>query len=452
MQHQVDFNSLPQSAAAMADPIESCVHCGFCLPTCPTYVTLGQEMDSPRGRIFVMKEVLEGSLELDSAVPYIDNCLGCQACVSACPSGVEYGDLITSFRQFSEARRSRPMGSRVQRSLALRTLPYPARFRAAVRLGRLARIFRSIAPPAVRPMLELAPPRLPPARPLPEWFPARGRRRARVALLGGCVQQALEPDIGWATLRVLAANGVETVVPRGQGCCGALAMHTGAANQARALARRNLAAFGGGIDAIVSNAAGCGSGMREYPVWFAGESDEHAARAFAERVVDVSTFLDELGIVEPPPLDRPRSIAYHDACHLAHAQGVRRPPRSLLRAIPGVTLIEPAEWELCCGSAGTYNLEKPDIAEALGARKAANLRGTGAELIASGNIGCLLQIRRYLGAEPAGEGNPAVLHTMQVLDRAYRGARRGLLDDHQHVEGAGAVDPGNPLELDVGGR
>jgi glycolate oxidase iron-sulfur subunit len=216
----------------------------------------------------------------------------------------------------------------------------------------------------------------------------------------------LDPDIGWATLRVLARNGVETVVPRGQGCCGALAMHGGRAEQARRLARRNLAAFTRDVDAVITNAAGCGSGMREYGLLFAGEADEEAARALAERVVDVSAFLDELGLTAPaagPPL----RVAYHDACHLAHAQKVREAPLRLLRAA-GHEVVVPDEWELCCGSAGTYNVEHPETAAELGRRKAANLRATGADVVAAGNIGCLTQIRQYLDVP--------VRHTIQILD------------------------------------
>jgi glycolate oxidase iron-sulfur subunit len=261
-------------------------------------------------------------------------------------------------------------------------------------------------------MLDLLPERLPEPKPLPAIFPAEGERRARVALLAGCAQQVLEPDIGWATLRVLARNGVETVVPRGQGCCGALAMHGGRAGQARRLARRNLAAFPDDVDAVIVNAAGCGSGMREYGLLFAGERDEPRARELAARVVDVTAFLDELGLVEPPPPARPLRVAYHDACHLAHAQRVREAPQRLLRAA-GHEVVVPDEWELCCGSAGTYNVERPETAAELGRRKAANLRATGADVVAAGNIGCLTQLALYLELP--------VWHTVQVLDRRYSG-------------------------------
>jgi glycolate oxidase iron-sulfur subunit len=396
MQHAIPVDG-PRTEA-MAKAIGSCVHCGFCLPTCPTYVTGGEEPHSPRGRIFLMKDVLEGTVGLEEALAPIDSCLGCQACVTACPSGVEYGELITAFRAHAEPRR--PLVERAKRELVARTLPYPRRFKAAAALGRLA---PRIGP--LKPMLELLPGRLPKAKPLPAVFPAEGERRARVALLAGCAQQVLDPEIGWATLRVLARNGVETVVPRGQGCCGALAMHGGRAAQARRLARRNLAAFTA-TDAVIANAAGCGSGMREYGLLFAGEPEEEQARELAARVLDVSAFLDELGMVTPPTAT-PLRVVYHDACHLAHAQKVREAPQRLLRAA-GHEVVVPDEWELCCGSAGTYNVEQPERAAELGRRKADNLAATQADVVAAGNIGCLTQIRRYLDLP--------VRHTIQILD------------------------------------
>jgi len=406
MRHAIPLEGLGPQGPAMAAAIGSCVHCGFCLPTCPTYVTGGEEPHSPRGRIFLMKDVLDGSVGLEEALAPIDSCFGCQACVTACPSGVEYGELISAFRAHSEERRRRSLADRATRALVARTLPYPRRFRAAARLGRLTpKVGR------LRPLLDLLPERLPHPHPLPAVHPAAGVRRARVALLAGCAQQVLEPDIGWATLRVLARNGVETVVPRGQGCCGALAMHAGRAGQARRLARRNLAAFPTDVDAVIVNAAGCGSGMREYGLLFAGEADEEAARALAAGVADVSAFLDELGLVAPPD-GQPLRVAYHDACHLAHAQKVREAPQRLLRAA-GHEVVVPDEWELCCGSAGTYNVEQPDTAAELGRRKAANLRATGADVVAAGNIGCLTQIRQCLELP--------VRHTIQILDRAYAG-------------------------------
>lgn len=420
MQHSIQVDVLGAQAENMADAIGACVHCGFCLPTCPTYVTMAEEMDSPRGRIFLMKEVLEGQIELEAALPYIDSCLGCQACVTACPSGVAYDELITPFRAYAEKNRRRDGMDRARRELILRTLPYPGRLRLAARLGRLGRPAARFLPDSISAMLRLLPERLPKAQRLPAIHPAEGVRRARVALLAGCAQQVLAPDINWATLRVLARNGVETVIPRAQSCCGALAMHTGAADKAKPLARRNLDAFAHDVDAIVTTAAGCGSGMKEYGLLFKGEPEQEAGERFAERVVDVSVFLRALGLSAiPPSAPGPLTVAYHDACHLAHAQGVRRAPRELLQAIENVTLIEPAEWELCCGSAGTYSIEKPDTAHELGRRKAQNLLACEADLIATGNIGCMTQLQTHLRA--TGVELP-VMHTVQILDRAYAGA------------------------------
>lgn len=266
-------------------------------------------------------------------------------------------------------------------------------------------------------MLDLLPARLPPAARLPALVPAEGTRRARVALLAGCAQQVLAPEINAATLRVLAANGVEVVVPERQGCCGALAAHTGALDDARRHARHNLAAFPRDVDAILTNAAGCGSGMHEYSLWLAGEADEADAGAFARKVKDVAQFLAELGLAAPPPLARRTRVAYHDACHLAHAQKVKRAPRELLTAIPELELLEIPNGEMCCGSAGTYNIEQPAIASRLGQEKARGIISTGAELIATGNIGCMTQIATHLNQL----GRPLpVIHTMQVLDAAYR--------------------------------
>ncbi len=417
MRHAIPVEELGPQAHAMAQAVASCVHCGFCLPACPTYLTLGEEMDSPRGRILLMKGVLEGELALADALPYVDRCLGCLGCVTACPSGVEYGELLAPFRALTEKQRSRPLLERITRLLANQTLPYPGRFRAAARLGKLARPLQNFLPVPMRAMLGLLPEKLPASQPLPSLIPVTGRQRARVALLAGCAQQVLAPEINWATLRVLARNGVEVVIPPGQGCCGALSMHNGEAGQARRLARRNLGIFDpDDVDAIISNAAGCGSGMHEYPLLFAGSGDEKRAEQFAAKVQDISVFLDKLGIETPPPLSAPLRVAYHDACHLAHAQGVRDAPRRLLNAIPGVTLAPIAEGEICCGSAGTYNIEQPELAQQLGQRKANSVAATRADLLVTGNIGCMTQISNHLGR--LGKPLP-VLHTIQLLDQAY---------------------------------
>jgi glycolate oxidase iron-sulfur subunit len=287
----------------------------------------------------------------------------------------------------------------------------------AAAAGKLAAPFRTLLPPSLATMLSLLPEELPrDSKPLPRLYPAEGQRKARVALLAGCVQQVLAPEINRATLRVLARNGIEVVIPAEQGCCGSLMMHTGDDATARAHARKNLRAFPANVDAVITNAAGCGSGMKEYGLLFKGEKDEEAALSLARKAKDVSEFLAEVGI-ESPPTSRPIKIAYHDACHLAHAQGVADAPRQLLRQIPNLTLLEIPEGELCCGSAGTYNIEQPALAEKIGQRKASNILRTGAEAVAAGNVGCMVQIRTHL----ARLGNPLpILHTIEILDRAYR--------------------------------
>lgn len=418
MQHKIDTQKIGPQGEVMAHAVEACVHCGFCLPACPTYAVLGEEMDSPRGRIFLMKEVLEGNLQLEEAAPYIDKCLGCLGCVTACPSGVPYGELISTFRGWAEPRRHRSPFARAFRLGIMELLPYPKRFRIAAQLGKIGKVFKAVLPKALQAPLELLPERLEPAPPLPEFFPAKGPRRARVALLAGCAQQVLKPGFNWATLRVLAENGVEVVIPQGQACCGAAAMHTGERSRALALARQNLKAFPDDVDAILSNAAGCGSGLKEYGLLFAGQAEHQAAEAFSKRVQDVSVFLTNLGLLEPPALKQPLKVAYHDACHLAHAQGVRSEPRKLLRSIGGLELVEIPEGELCCGSAGTYNLEQPAIAATLGERKARNILATGAQAVATGNIGCFTQIQSHL--HKLGVEIP-MYHTLEILDLAYQG-------------------------------
>ncbi len=277
MQHNIPVADFGPLGLPMAENIQKCVHCGFCLPACPTYQVHGEEMDSPRGRIFLMKEVLEGRVDLEESLPYIDRCLGCVGCVTACPSGVQYGELLTPFRARAEELRERTWFDRALRWFVLETLPYPDRFRLAARLGGIGRLFRSVLPGRLGTMLDLLPASLPPAQPLPEIYPAIGPRRARVALLAGCAQQVLAPDINWATLRVLALNGVETVIPWNQGCCGALAAHTGALARAKSQAKQNIQAFPTDVDAIITNAAGCGSGLHEYALWLSGEPEEARA-------------------------------------------------------------------------------------------------------------------------------------------------------------------------------
>jgi len=409
----------------MAHAVDACVHCGFCLPACPTYQVLGDEMDSPRGRIILMKEVLEGELPLFEATPHLDRCLGCVACVTACPSGVPYGELITSFRGWAEPQRPRPVIQKLTRAAVLTLLPRPALFRVGAEVGRFAKPLAPLLPQVLRAPLDLLPATVQPAQPLPEFTPAQGVKRGRVSFLSGCAQQVLTPNFNAATVRVLSRNGVEVVVPPSQGCCGAAAMHTGARELALEQARRNLEAFDvGDVDAVVSNAAGCGAGLKEYPMLLAGEgaADEARAETLAAKVRDISVYLAELsadGGLEPfMPTSRPIKVAYHDACHLAHAQGVRAEPRALIRSIPGVTLLEVRQGELCCGSAGTYNLEQPDLANQLGDMKARNVIATGADYVVSGNVGCHTQLQSHLSRL----GSPIrVLHTIELLDLAYRG-------------------------------
>ena len=414
--HQIDPQAHGPLGPAMTNAVQSCVHCGFCLAACPTYRELGQEMDTPRGRIVLMKQVLEGQLPLESALPYVDRCLGCLACEPACPSGVPYRDLISPFRSIVEKRRRRPVLERLRRKALGLTLPYPNRFRMALTLARMGRRFSRLMPKALRPMLNLLPAQIPAKVTWPEVTPAVGTRRARVALLIGCAQQVIDPDINSATIDVLSRNGVEVVVPREQGCCGALAWHVGDLASARHFARKNLRAFPADLDAIVTNAAGCGSGMHEYHLILAGTPDADEAEAFRHRVTDVSAFLHRLGLMAPiPPLTVKRRVAYHDACHLANAQGVRSQPRALLRSITGVELIEIPNPHLCCGSAGTYNLDQPEIAAHLGREKAATIATLTPDVAATGNIGCITQLRAYLPP------SVPVRHTFQILRDAYLG-------------------------------
>jgi glycolate oxidase iron-sulfur subunit len=422
------FDDVPVSAfddtrAPQLELIDDCVHCGFCLPTCPTYVLWGEEMDSPRGRIVLMKQ---GHEEISAPlVEHLDRCLGCMACVTACPSGVKYDKLIEDARAQVERNFGRPAGERGYRRLMFELFTRPGRLRAAApavaaarRLGidRLARRprVRRLAP-RLATLTALAPdaPLRRALTRLPELFEARGEKRGTVALLQGCVQRVFFGHVNEATARVLAAEGFEVHAPRLPRCCGALQLHAGD-DGARERARDTIAALEG-YETVVVNAAGCGSAMKDYghvlrddPAWA-----ERAERC-AAKVRDASELLAEAG---PRAERRPLrlKVAYHDACHLAHAQKVRAQPRELLRSIPGLELVEPAEWELCCGSAGVYNLFKPEPAAELGERKARNLLDTGADAVAAGNPGCALQITTH----SARLGRPLpVYHPMELLARS----------------------------------
>jgi glycolate oxidase iron-sulfur subunit len=304
------------------------------------------------------------------------------------------------------------------------TLPYPARFKAAAVVGKLAQPLAGMLPHELQGMLRLIPKQLPPARRLPEISPARGNRRGRVALLAGCVQQVLDQEINWATLRVLNANGVEVVIPQGQVCCGAVLLHSGDTRGALRLAQQNLKAFQGDLhrgdyDAILTNAAGCGSGLKEYKMLFEGRPEQAEVDGFVRRVKDVSVYLAELGLTGTPAWPEPIKVAYHDACHLLHAQGVSSQPRQLLLAVEKVSLAAIPQGEFCCGSAGTYNLTQPELSHELGRRKIEAILSTGCDLVVTGNIGCLVQLKQEL--RQAGQNLP-VMHTFQFLDQAY--ARR----------------------------
>jgi len=415
----------PPDAALIGD----CVHCGFCLPACPTYSLWGEEMDSPRGRIYQMKEALEGEPLDDSMVRSFDQCLGCMACVTACPSGVQYGKLIDATRPQIERRYQRPWADRLYRGLIYRLFPYPRRLRVvrgplrvyqASRLGSvLARTGLMAKLPAPLQAMESLAPKLGRAPKLPERISASGERRAVVGLLAGCVQGTFFPDVNVATTRILAAEGCDVVVPRRQGCCGALSAHGGREEQALDFARKTIETFErAGVDAVIVNAAGCGSNLKEYghqlrddPEW------SKRAEALAAKVWDISEFLADLGpVAERHPL--PISIAYQDACHLAHAQGIRSQPRSLLSGIPGVEIRELRDPGMCCGSAGTYNMLQPEAARELGERKAAAVLETGAQLMVTANPGCWMQVATTLAR--MGQRIP-VAHTAQVLDAAIHG-------------------------------
>ncbi len=431
-----------QDEDALREVAKDCVHCGFCLPACPTYQLWGEEMDSPRGRIYLVNQILDGAPLNGAAAEHFDRCLGCMACMTACPSGVQYDQLIEAARVWTEEARSGPPAEasaprtardRAARAAIFSLFPYPKRLRAmtaplraAQRTGLNRRLARSRLPGRLSPVLGAALRLAPPgataagARPLPGRVPALGTRRAVVGMLTGCVQSVFFPRVNAATARVLAAEGCDVIIPRGQGCCGALSMHVGRKDEAETFARRTIAVFEqAGVDAVVVNSAGCGSAMKEYERLLRGADGGWAERAaeMSGKVRDLSEFLSDLGpVARRHPL--PVTAAYHDACHLAHAQRITKQPRDLLRAIPGLNLVEVADAGTCCGSAGVYNLLQPEAASELGARKAESVLATGAPLLISANPGCSLQIASAL-AERGQE--IAVAHTAEVLDASIRG-------------------------------
>jgi glycolate oxidase iron-sulfur subunit len=414
--------------------IDACVHCGFCLPTCPTYVLWNEEMDTPRGRVYLMKAGLEGRAAMTPTfVGHFDACLGCMACVTACPSGVQYGPLIERTRAQIERHYNRPLGERVFRSLLFAVLPYPTRLRLAmaplVILGPILRVLErsgvlNVLPSRIRSLIAVAPqPSLSSlmSNGLPEQTSAEGTPRLRAAVLTGCVQRLAFADVNKATVDVLAAEGCTVDAPSAQGCCGALALHAGNIDQARELAQHNIEVFErANVDRIVVNAAGCGSSMKEYGDLFHDDAAwAERARAFSAKVRDVSEVLMEIG--EPRAKRHPINarVVYHDACHLAHAQGVRAEPRALLAAIPGIEVLTPAESEICCGSAGIYNLVQPEAAEQLGERKARNIAPLKPDVIAAANPGCILQIAaagRRLGY------HWKIVHPIELIDHSIKGS------------------------------
>jgi glycolate oxidase iron-sulfur subunit len=422
------------------------VHCGFCLPTCPTYLLWGEEMDSPRGRIHLMSQHADGTPLSGEMVQHFDRCLGCMACVTSCPSGVQYDKLIEVTRAQVEHEHPRRRADRALREAIFSVFPYPRRLRAlrlplrAYQRSGLSRLVRGSGllerlSPTLAAMERLAPPPGRAAR-LPERVPAQGTRRARVAMLTGCVQGEFFPQVNAATARVLAAEGCEVLIPKAQGCCGALSLHSGRDDEAKDFARATMAAFES-ADVVVVNSAGCGSAMKDYAGLFGADPDwADRAATLTRKTRDLAEFLVELG---PRAVRRPLpiTVAYHDACHLAHAQGVRSQPRELLAGIPELEVREVPDPEICCGSAGVYNLLQPVAAKELGDRKAAGVRATEAELLVAANPGCSLQIAtalRRISGDAAGDargaanggapGDIRVAHTAEVLDASLRGIGR----------------------------
>ena len=392
-----------------------CVHCGFCLPTCPTYVLWSEEMDSPRGRIHLMDARIDGSIALNATVAqHFDRCLGCMACLSSCPSGVRYDRLIESTRAAVEDELERPLGDRLVRSLLFQLLPHPGRMRAALRLAPLGR--HAPLPRRFRPLVEIAP-RWRGRGDLPRLTPPEGSRRARVGLLTGCVQSAVFPEVNAATARVLAADGFEVVAPP-QGCCGALSVHAGRLDEGRAFARRLIDVFDD-VDLVVVNTSGCGSHLKELG-WLLGDA---RAEAFAAKVRDVGELLGETRPrARRHPL--PMTVALQDSCHLRHAQKLPLSSRVSLRRIPALEVVEPAEQDLCCGSAGIYNVVQAEAARDLGDRKAGHVLATGAQAYASANPGCLVQVSAAL--HRAARPLPA-LHPIELVDASIRGVAGGRL-------------------------
>ena len=463
MSDEIAAEALAQDGAGGAEErvraaVKDCVHCGFCLPACPTYSLWGEEMDSPRGRIYLVGQLLDGAPLTPAAGEHFDRCLGCMACMTACPSGVQYDQIIEAAREWTEAaggelsdtetaarlgpagvapggalaETRRPLRDRLTREAIFALFPYPERLRLAIaplrvlqrtgadrliaRTGLVGRVSPAaqqalrLAPPASRPM---------PVGRFPDRVAARGERRAVVGMLTGCVQSVFFPRVNAATARVLAAEGCDVIIPRSQGCCGALSLHSGRAAEGVRFAQRTIETFeAAGVDAIVVNSAGCGSAMKEYERLLADSPDwAERAAALSAKVRDLAEFIDSLGpVAERHPVEI--RAAYHDACHLGHAQRITVAPRTLLRGIPGLELVELRDAGVCCGSAGVYNLLQPDAAHEFGSQKADSVIASGASLLISANPGCSLQISSELAAKGV---SLRTAHTAEVLDASING-------------------------------
>ena len=414
--------------------LRACVHCGFCTATCPTYQVLGDELDSPRGRIYLIKDMLENNREPDEkTVKHIDRCLSCLACMTTCPSGVHYMHLVDHARAYIEDRYKRPFTDRALRWVLARVLPYPMRFRVALLGAKMARPFAWMMPDArLRAMIAMAPKVIPPVsrNDDPQSFAPQGPAKKRVALMTGCAQKALNTDINDATIRLLTRLGCEVVVAEGAGCCGALTHHMGKADESHATAARNITAWcaemdGKGLDAIVINTSGCGTTIKDYGHMFRnGPLAEDAARVSAI-ARDVSEVLIDLREGEGSAPPEPLTVAYHAACSLQHGQQIKTFPKDLLRSA-GFTVVEPSDPHLCCGSAGTYNLMQPEISAQLKTRKVKTLEARKPDVIAAGNIGCMMQIGSATGIP--------IVHTVELLDWATGGPKPPAMSGNPQVD------------------
>jgi glycolate oxidase iron-sulfur subunit len=412
--------------------LRNCVHCGFCTATCPTYQILGDELDSPRGRIYLIKDMLENERVPDQkTVKHIDRCLSCLACMSTCPSGVHYMHLVDHARDYIEQKYKRPMSDRLLRWVLSRILPYPIRFRIALLGAKIGRPFARLMPDArLRAMLEMAPKIIPPVsrNDDPQTFAPKVARKKRVALMTGCAQKALNTDINDATIRLLTRLGCEVVVAEGAGCCGALTHHMGKTAESHGAAAKNIRAWaaemdGDGLDAIVINTSGCGTTVKDYGHMFRNDPLAADAARVAGIAKDVSEVLMDLDL--PTGADQQLTIAYHGACSLQHGQQIKTFPKDLLKRA-GFKVVEPSDPHLCCGSAGTYNLMQPEISQELRDRKVRSIEAKNPDIIAAGNIGCMMQIGSASGIP--------IVHTVELLDWATGGPRPPALDRAEAAE------------------